>query len=238
MKWEQNRRESDQTLRPGGWWEINGALTDMLLKLKRAKFCFLRLRLPPGRQMLPETETSVRQFTLQDKKWGEKTHKQKPKDKIGFVRFLLAAFMDSPSSSSLWSKELYRVECGVVNFPCALLCWSGNQTIESYSGKKYKINQRSVQPVCRVVDERWETKGWGEAAVCRSTFLLKIKQTECEEEEEQSLIFITSPSTEPRWTDPTAPRWSASPGRRSPPACRPARWLKTQVKEKEAVTSC
>lgn len=68
----------------------------------------------------------------------------------------------------------------------------------------------------------------GEAAVCRSTFLFKIKQTECEEEEEQSLSFITSPSTEPRWTDPTAPRWSASPGRRSPPACRPARWLQTE----------
>lgn len=72
---------------------------------------------------------------------------------------------------------------------------------------KYKMKQRSDQPVCRIVDpeaggRRQEGGGRREdAAVCRSTFLFKVKQSESKERRsdgaDRVLNLITSPWTEP-----------------------------------------
>lgn len=68
-----------QTLRWKGWWEINGVLNDMLLKLKRAKFCFFVSPPSSGPTDAAWDWNSVRPspLTLQDQKKGRKTHKTK-----------------------------------------------------------------------------------------------------------------------------------------------------------------
>lgn len=107
----------------------------MLLKLKRAKFCFLCLR-----QTLPETETLPSYLTRQKK--GQKNPSNKKPQRENFLRtFLLVTFMDTSSSSSpaLNIKELYRVMSSY--FLCALLCWSGNPTMESDRQKQTKAKQ-------------------------------------------------------------------------------------------------
>lgn len=147
--------------RRGGWWEINGGLTDMLLKLKRAKFCFLCLRLLPSRLVLLETVYLIRQEN------GGKTHKQKPKGKIGFVR-LFSRWLPPP----LWRS--CTVSSGAVGFPCALLCWSGNTTT-SLNQAKYKIYQ--LQRLRRRADEGGrETRGGGGARLPSAGRLFKIKE--------------------------------------------------------------
>lgn len=112
------------------------------------------------------------------------------------------------------------------NFLCALLCWSGNPNMKSYQAKKERKEAKlnSGRPLRRWWGEWRVRRGGGD--VCRSTRPSKRGGG--------AAVFITSPWTEPRWRDLTAPRWSASPGRRSPPACRPARWLHTHRAESAA----
>lgn len=74
-------------------------------------------------------------------------------------------------------------------------------------------------PVCRPNQSGQSAMG-GEECWRGASGFFKIKQRGGEEQ-----ILITSPWTGPRWRARIAPRWSASPARRSPPECRPERWL-------------